>query len=99
MSRRETYRSHLAEVSRAAGLKRVVRPKDLRDTFASQLLTAGVTLAWISKRLGHQTVVVTAKHYATWAEADYRAPLVLAEGEVPPDLLARIDGTANAAGT
>jgi integrase len=38
--------------------------KDLRDTFASQLLTAGVNLAYVSGQLGHADVSVTARHYA-----------------------------------
>ena len=38
--------------------------KDLRDTFASQLLTAGVQLGYVSAELGHSDVAVTAQHYA-----------------------------------
>ena len=67
-------------------------PKDLRDTFASQLLTAGVQLGYVSLALGHSDVAVTARHYARWAGGDfYRAPMQLEEGEVPADLLARLD--------
>ena len=66
-------------------------PKDLRDTFASQLLTAGVQLGYIGAQLGHADVATTARHYARWEGADaYRRPLEVAEGEVPADLLARI---------
>jgi len=65
--------------------------KDLRDTFASQLLTAGVQLGWISAQLGHADVATTARHYARWAGGDlYREPLRLGPGEVPADLLARL---------
>ncbi len=67
-------------------------PKDLRDTFASQLLTAGVSLGWISRQLGHADVATTAQHYARWAGGDsYRLPLEIAPGEIPADLLARIE--------
>lgn len=67
------------------------RPKDLRDTFASQLLTCGVSLGYVSKQLGHSNVSVTANHYARWCGGDvYRAPLALELGEVPADLLARL---------
>ncbi len=67
------------------------RLKDLRDTFASQLLTAGITLQYISGQLGHESVGVTAKHYAKWiGDDDYREPMRLEEGEVPADLLARL---------
>ena len=63
--------------------------KDLRDTFASQLLTAGIQLGYVSQQLGHSNVATTARHYARWAGGDlYREPLVLQEGEVPADLLA-----------
>ena len=67
-------------------------PKDLRDTFASQLLTAGVQLGYVSKQLGHADVAVTAKHYARWAGGDlYRLPLTLLPGEVPADFIARLE--------
>ncbi len=73
-----------------AGIGPVAR-KDLRDTFASQLLTCGVQLGYISKQLGHANVKVTADHYAKWCGGDeYREPLRLEEGELPPDLLARL---------
>ena len=47
-----------------------VRMKDLRDTFASQLLACGVQLGYVSAQLGHADVGVTARHYARWIEAD-----------------------------
>jgi integrase len=81
---------HFSKVCEAAELDGHT-PKDLRDTFASQLLTAGVQLGYVSKQLGHADVAVTARHYAKWVEEDgYRRPLEVEEGEVPPDLIARI---------
>ncbi len=69
-----------------------IRMKDLRDTFASQLLTAGVPLGYVSKQLGHADVAVTARHCARWAGGDeYREPVRLEEGEVPADLLAQLE--------
>jgi integrase len=66
-------------------------PHQLRDTFASQLLTAGVQLAYVSHQLGHADVAVTAKHYARWCGDDaYSAPITLREGEVPADVLSRL---------
>ena len=53
------------------------RRHELRDTYASQLLTAGVQLGFISTQLGH-------------AADAYRAPLTLGAGEVPADLLGRL---------
>jgi integrase len=81
---------HFDEVCRVAKLKRHT-PKDLRDTYASQLLTCGVQLAYVSKQLGHAKATVTADHYAKWCGGDdYRNPMTPGPGEVPADLLARI---------
>jgi len=44
--------------------------KDLRDTYASQLLTAGVNLAYVSRQLGHADIQVTTRHYARWCGGD-----------------------------
>jgi len=68
-----------------------VRFKDLRDTYASQLLTAGVQLGYISRQLGHADVAVTAQHYARWvAGSDYWDPMARRPGEVPADFLSRL---------
>ena len=65
--------------------------KDLRDSFAFQLFTCGVSLGWVSHALGRSGVDVTAKHYARWLDgAEYRQPFQLEPGEVPPDFLARL---------
>ncbi len=65
--------------------------KDLRDTFASQLLTAGVQLGYVSSQLGHADVGVTARHYARWCGGDsYREPIRLEPGELPCDVLAKL---------
>jgi len=66
-------------------------PKDLRDAFASQLLTVGIQLGYVSRQLGHSDVSITAHHYARWAGGDgYRSPLEVGEDEVPADLLSRL---------
>jgi len=68
--------------------------KDLRDTFASQLLTAGEHLAFVSAQLGHADSAVTAKHYARWTGGHiHRDSLRLEPGEVAADFLARIAPT------
>lgn len=49
------------------------RPYQTRHTFASMMLSAGEPLAWVSKQLGHSSVIVTANTYARWiphAQAD-----------------------------
>ena len=64
--------------------------KDLRDTYASSLLTAGVQLGYVSAQLGHADVAVTARHYAKWIGGDvYREPFQLRPGDVPADFIAR----------
>ena len=40
-----------------------------RDTFAVELLLAGVPLERVSVLLGHQSVKVTEKHYTPWVRA------------------------------
>jgi integrase len=81
----------ISQAVRSDGTERFRTPKDLRDTFASQLLTAGVQLGYVSRQLGHSDVSVTARHYARWAGGDaYRSPLDVRKDEVPADLLARL---------
>jgi integrase len=49
-------------------------PHDMRDTYASQLLSANAPLLYVCQQLGHSSAAVTLKHYATWlpkAEARY----------------------------
>ncbi len=90
---RSNYRTrHFARACNKAGLG-PRRPKDLRDTFASQLLTAGVQLGYVSLQLGHSDMAVTAKHYGRWAGTEYRSPVALRNGELPCDLLARLEDT------
>ena len=65
--------------------------KDLRDTYASQLLTAGVQLGYVSHQLGHADVATTSRHYARWCGGvEYRESIRPGRGELPADLLARI---------
>jgi integrase/recombinase XerD len=40
-----------------------------RDTFATELLLAGVPLERVSVLLGHGSVKVTEKHYSPWVRA------------------------------
>lgn len=41
----------------------------LRDTFAVELLLAGIPIERVSTMLGHTSVVTTQKHYAAWVQA------------------------------
>jgi site-specific recombinase XerD len=73
-------------------------PHRFRDTFAVELLLAGVPLERVSVLLGHTSIKVTEKHYAPWIrarqeqlEADLerswaRDPIVLAETKGTPEV-------------
>ena len=71
-------------------------PKDLRDTFASQLLSAGFPQVQIMRWMGHApgSVSMFRKRYAKWIGGEndwsYRAPLQLEPGEVPTDIFERL---------
>jgi integrase len=40
-----------------------------RDTFAVELLLAGVPIEQVSRLLGHKSIRVTEKHYSPWVQA------------------------------
>ena len=44
-------------------------PHQFRDTFAVELLLAGVAIEQVSVLLGHASVKITEKHYAPWVQA------------------------------
>ncbi len=90
-----SYRArHFDEVMRRARLAGHT-PKDLRDTFASWLVSLGAPVAWVSESLGHANWTVTARHYARWMEdaAGRQFTPKLDSGDVWPDLLARVGAT------
>jgi len=70
----------------------------LRDTFAVELLLAGVPLDRVSVLLGHSSIRITERHYAPWTrsrqeqiEADLKAAcgndlIVLTDGKGTPEL-------------
>lgn len=84
-------RAALRRACKRAGVDEV-RPKDLRDTYASTLVTHGIVLKWVSLQLGHASVAVTEKHYAAYMAVDgYQNPWMCPDGCLPPDLLAELD--------
>lgn len=88
----ENIRSRLDRACRAAKIRRR-RPKDLRDTYASTLITHGIVLKWISLQLGHGSIAVTERHYASYMALDrYQNPWQVPQGSLPPDLFAQLDG-------
>ena len=52
-----------------AALNRRCHAHQLRDTFAVEMLLAGVPLDQVSMLLGHSSVKITEKHYAPWVRA------------------------------
>ena len=56
----------LAEIKK--GMSNAVSHR-LRDTFAVELLLAGVPLERVSILLGHQSIKITEKHYSPWTRS------------------------------
>ncbi|MHC5059300.1 MAG: site-specific integrase [Planctomycetota bacterium] len=87
----KTYHDQMGRACLAAKVP-TIRFKDLRDTFASVLITNGIVLHWVSRQLGHASLTVTEKHYARYMALDgYRNPWMVPEGEVPSDLFAALE--------
>lgn len=59
------WRSRLQRIAQLAGVTDF-RTHRLRDTFAVELLLAGVSIEDVSTLLGHRSVQVTERHYAPW---------------------------------
>jgi len=62
------YMRYLASLFRLAGVPGGHAHR-FRDTFAVELLLAGVPLERVSMLLGHSSVKVTERHYAPWVAA------------------------------
>ena len=85
---RVPYRQELRRLCKHARV-RPVRPKDLRDTFASLLVTMGIPVKYVANQIG-DSVTTTDRHYGRWIDSDgYRNPTPVADGELPCDLLSR----------
>lgn len=59
----------LADIRKADGTPKRCHPHMFRDTFAVELLLAGVPLDQVSLLLGHSSVKITEKHYAPFCKA------------------------------
>jgi integrase/recombinase XerD len=59
----------IANLRRDDGSPKRCHPHMLRDTFAVEMLLAGVPLEQVSILLGHKSVKITEKHYAPWVKA------------------------------
>lgn len=58
----------LKSIFKAAGLP-AVHPHQLRDTFAVEMLLAGVPIDQVAMLLGHSSVKITERHYLPWVRA------------------------------
>jgi len=59
----------IANIQRPDGTAKRCFPHMFRDTFAVEMLLAGVPLEQVSILLGHKSVKITEKHYAPWVKA------------------------------
>jgi hypothetical protein len=66
------------------------RLKDLRDTYACQLLSCSVPLGYVSTQLGHSEIATTSRYYAKWIDTEHQPPPVLGLTEVYADFLAKL---------
>ena len=64
----------LRRACKAAGLE-VKNPHDLRHTYATILLMAGVSPAYVQKQLGHSSISMTVDIYGHWVPGEGRAGL------------------------
>ncbi len=58
----------LADIKKADGMRKRSHPHMFRDTFAVELLLAGVPLDQVSLLLGHSSVKITERHYAPFCK-------------------------------
>jgi integrase/recombinase XerD len=59
----------IADLRSDDGSSKRCHPHMFRDTFAVEMLLAGVPLEQVSMLLGHKSVKITEKHYAPWVKA------------------------------
>lgn len=59
----------LAGLEQADGSAKRCFPHMLRDTYAVEMLLAGVPIDQVSMLLGHSSVKITEKHYSPWVKA------------------------------
>jgi integrase/recombinase XerD len=66
-----SWRKRLAKVFRLAQVSGG-HPHRFRDTFATELLLAGVPIERVAVLLGHRSVKITERYYAAWTDARQR---------------------------
>ena len=89
------WRSRLQRIAQLAGVEDF-RTHRLRDTFAVELLLAGVSIEDVSTLLGHRSVLVTERHYAPWNSARRdRLVAILNRVNARDELLKELSRSAN----
>ena len=87
----------MTRLKRAFDLAGVQGPhaRRFRDTFATELLLAGVPLERVSVLLGHGSIKVTERHYSPWVRArqEQLQSDVRRSGERDPVVFAQTKGT------
>src|SRR5207302_3063773 len=81
-----TLRHELAYVANAAGLG-IITPHQLRHTYATALVNAGVSLQVLMQLLGHSTAEMSLRYgrlFDATVRADYERALVLAKERLGP---------------
>jgi integrase len=68
------FQCELKRVCKAAGLE-VRNPHDLRHTYATNLLMAGMSPAYVQRQLGHSSISNTVDIYGDWVPGEGRAGL------------------------
>lgn len=77
-----TVQGLMQRVCKVAGL-RPRNPHDLRHTYATTLLMAGVSPAYVQKQLGHHSISMTVDTYGHWVPGETCWDLDAALGSVP----------------
>ena len=87
VSAAKRWRRRLQRIGHMAGLADF-RPHQLRDTFAVELLLAGVAMQEVSSLLGHNSILTTERYYAPWntARRDRLARIVKEVNDADPTL-------------
>jgi len=89
----ENYRRVFREVAKDAGVKGA-HPHRFRDTFAVELLLAGVPIEQVSMLLGHSSIKVTQKHYDPWVRSRQQQLEESLDKAIKADPLARREARA-----
>lgn len=81
--RRVKYKNRYIVAAKTAGLRRI-RIHDLRHTYASLLIHAGESLAYVRDQLGHHSISVTVDIYGHLAPEGNKEAVDRLDDSAPP---------------